>query len=168
MNEWLVAVKKCNSLGGKMQEENNGEHVRYLIREWKVLWPLLHYLPTSAALNMVLVIEVAIGVLTFANTFTITLEPWNLKTIYQFIVDVFTGDIWVIVSRPRCQEHLLYFTQVHHIGCIRSTNLNISIPLEMRSRSVRRRLSIVNASRSAQIEWRIHWLFTAHQNHIPR
>ena len=75
MNEWLVAVKKCNSLGGKMQEENNGEHVRYLIREWKVLWTLLHYLPTSAALNMVLVIEVAIGVLTFANTVTITLEP---------------------------------------------------------------------------------------------
>ena len=72
MNERLVAVKKCNSLGGKMQEENNGEHVRYLIREWKVLWPLLHYLPTSAALNMVLVIEVATGVLSFANTVTIT------------------------------------------------------------------------------------------------
>ena len=76
MNEWLVTVKKCNSLGGKMQEENNGEHVRYLIREWKVLWPLLHYLPTAAvALNMVRVIEVATGVLSFANTFTITLEP---------------------------------------------------------------------------------------------
>ena len=70
MNERLVAVKKCNSLGGKMQEENNGEHVRYLIREWKVLWPLLHYLPTSAALNMVLVIEVATGA--FTNTVTIT------------------------------------------------------------------------------------------------
>ena len=75
MNEWLVALKKCYSLGGKMQEENNGEHVRYLISEWKVLWPLLHYLPTSAALNMVLVIEVATGVLSFANTFTNTTEP---------------------------------------------------------------------------------------------
>ena len=45
-----------------LQEEDNGQHVRYLIREWKVLCPFSLYLPTNlaaVALDKVQVIKVA-------------------------------------------------------------------------------------------------------------
>ena len=127
---------------------------------------LSHYLPTielAGALNMVRVIEVAFGKLSSANTLTITSEPWNLKTIYQFIVEIFTGHIWVIISWPRCLSYLLYSTQVCHFGCIRFSNFNIAIPLGMRY-IIRR---VVNASRSVQTVQRIQRFFTAHENHNP-
>ena len=41
MHTWLVG-SEMQDLGRKernMQEENNGQYVRYLIREWKVLCP---------------------------------------------------------------------------------------------------------------------------------
>ena len=56
-----------------LREENNGQHVRYLIREWKVLCPFLLYLPTNlaaVALDKVQVIKVATApssALTFTN-----------------------------------------------------------------------------------------------------
>ncbi len=117
------------------------------------------------AMNLVRVIEVATIALFSAIIITITLEPWELKTIYQFI----TGNNWVI-SRPICQKRcLIYFARILHILCLCCTIYNISIiPLGMRYRSVGRVLSIVNASRSVQIEWRIHWIFTAHEDHTPR
>ena len=64
-----------------VQEENNGEHVRYIIREWKQLRLFSLYLPTKVknicdvALKMVRVIEVAMMVESFAITFTNTSEP---------------------------------------------------------------------------------------------
>ena len=68
-----------------MQEENNGEHVRYIIREWKQLRLFSLYLPTKVkntgdvALKMVRVIEVARIDHSPARTFTNTYEPRNLK-----------------------------------------------------------------------------------------
>ena len=70
-----------------VQEENNGEHVRYIIREWKQLRLFSLYLPTKVknicevALKMVRVIEEARIDISSARTFTNTYEPRNLKTI---------------------------------------------------------------------------------------
>ena len=64
-----------------VQEENNGEHVRYIIRKWKQLRLFSLYLPTKVkntddvALNIVRVIEVASVSSTIISTFTNTLEP---------------------------------------------------------------------------------------------
>ena len=127
---------------------------------------LFTYGKVADALKMVRVIEVAIiEVVSSAITFTITFEPWKLKTIYQFIVDVCTGDILVIIiCWPRSQKHLLYLARVLHLGCGGFTDFNISIPLGIR---YRRRVVIIIASRSVQIQWRIHWFFTAHPNQTP-
>ena len=56
----------------KVQEENNGQHVRYLIREWKVYALSRFYLPTylAEAFNTVQVIAVArtpYSTITFTN-----------------------------------------------------------------------------------------------------
>ena len=110
----------------------------------------------TVALKMVRLIEEAIIVVSSAITFTNTntIEPWKLKTIYQFIVDVCTGDIWVIIiCWPRSPKHLLYLARVLHFGYVGYTNCNISIPLGIR---YRRRVVIIIASRSVQIQWRIH------------
>ena len=71
-----------------VQEENNGEHVWYIIRERKQVRLFSLYLPTKVknifdfALKMVRVIEVArIIDISSARNFTNTYEPRNLKTI---------------------------------------------------------------------------------------
>ena len=75
----MVTVEKCKSTEKK--ETCKGKimhnmHVRYLIRECKVLWPYFTYGKVADALKMVRVIEVAIiEVVSSAITFTITFEP---------------------------------------------------------------------------------------------
>ena len=127
-----------------LQRETNGQHVN-----GKVLWPFSLYLPTNTdALNTVRIIEVAVIAVSCAITFTISFEQWKLKTIYQFIVDVFTGNIWIITCWPRCPKHVLYFARLLHLGCVGYTNFKISIPLGIR---YRRKVVIIIASRSVQI-----------------
>ena len=61
-----------------MQDENNGQYVRYLIREWKVLCPFSLYLPTNLEIvaydKARVFIEVA-SAPSSATTITNKLEP---------------------------------------------------------------------------------------------
>ena len=70
-------------------------------------------------MNVVRVIEVATIALSSAIIITISLEPWELKTIYHFIVDVFTGKDYVGHHfLAMMSKYPLYFERLlHDVRC---------------------------------------------------
>ena len=70
-------------------------------------------------MNVVRVIEVATIALSSAIIITISLEPWELKTIYHFIVDVYTGKDYVGHHfLAMMSKYPLYFERLlHDVRC---------------------------------------------------
>ncbi len=124
------------------------------------------YTPLLITLNMIRLIQVAI-LSWSADSFTHNWVPWKLKTICQCVVDVWTGNMSVIISWPRCQRHSLYLARVLHIRWLRSADFDISIRLGRVGRILWVWSITTKASRSLQIQWRIHPIFTHHENHTP-
>ncbi len=87
-------------------------------------------------MNMVRIIEVATIALSSAIIITISLEPWELKTIYHFIVDVFTGKDYVGHHfLAMMSKYTLYFEQLlHNVRCGAARPENLPPNAEVRQK----------------------------------